>query len=42
MSRHSHWATIKKKKAIADLKKGQIFSKLAREIEIAARSGGDP
>jgi YebC/PmpR family DNA-binding regulatory protein len=42
MSRHSHWATIKKKKTIADQKKGQIFSKLAREIEIAARSGGDP
>jgi len=42
MSRHSHWATIKKKKTIVDQKKGQIFSKLAREIEIAARSGGDP
>jgi YebC/PmpR family DNA-binding regulatory protein len=42
MSRHSHWATIKKKKTIADQKRGQIFSKLAREIEIAARSGGDP
>lgn len=42
MSGHSHWATIKHKKAISDLKKGAIFSKLAREIEIAARSGGNP
>lgn len=42
MARHSHWAKIKGKKSLLDAKKGQIFSKLAREIEIAARSGGNP
>lgn len=42
MSGHSHWAGIKYKKGLADLKRGQAFSKLAREIEIAAREGGDP
>jgi YebC/PmpR family DNA-binding regulatory protein len=42
MSGHSHWATIKRKKALTDLQRGRIFSKLAREIEIAAREGGDP
>lgn len=42
MSGHSHWATIKHKKALSDLKKGAVFSKLAKEIEIAARNGGNP
>jgi YebC/PmpR family DNA-binding regulatory protein len=43
MSGHSHWATIKRKKSAADAKKGAIFTRLAREIVIAAReSGGDP
>ena len=43
MSGHSHWATIKRKKSAADAKKGKIFTRLAREIVIAAReSGGDP
>lgn len=42
MARHSHWAKIKGKKSLLDAKKGQIFSKLAREIEIAARNGGNP
>jgi YebC/PmpR family DNA-binding regulatory protein len=42
MSGHSHWATIKHKKTTSDLQKGKIFSKLAREIEVAAREGGDP
>jgi len=43
MSGHSHWATIKRKKGAADAKKGKIFTRLAREIVIAAReSGGDP
>jgi YebC/PmpR family DNA-binding regulatory protein len=43
MSGHSHWATIKRQKGVADAKRGQIFTKLAREIEIAARAGGgDP
>jgi len=43
MSGHSHWATIKRKKGAADAKKGKIFTRLAREIVIAAReAGGDP
>lgn len=43
MSGHSHWATIKRKKSAADAKKGKIFTRIAREITIAAReSGGDP
>ncbi|MBU4561439.1 YebC/PmpR family DNA-binding transcriptional regulator [bacterium] len=40
MSGHSKWAGIKHKKAIVDAKKGKIFSKLIREITVAARSGG--
>ena len=43
MSGHSHWATIKRKKGAADAKKGKIFTRIAREIVIAAREGGgDP
>lgn len=43
MSGHSHWATIRRKKGAADAKRGQLFTKLAREIVIAAREGGgDP
>lgn len=43
MSGHSHFARIKYKKAITDAKRGQIFSKLAREILVAAREkGGNP
>ncbi|MEW5869487.1 MAG: YebC/PmpR family DNA-binding transcriptional regulator [Chloroflexota bacterium] len=43
MSGHSHWATIRRKKEGADAKRGQVFTKLAREIVIAARAGGgDP
>jgi len=43
MSGHSHWATIKRSKGAADAKRGQVFTKLGREIEIAARDGGgDP
>lgn len=42
MSGHSKWANIKHKKAAADAKKGNVFSKIAREIMVAARSGGDP
>ena len=43
MSGHSHWATIRRKKGAADAKKGAIFTKLAREIVLSARSGGgDP
>jgi len=43
MSGHSKWATIKHKKAATDAKRGKIFSKLAKELTISARSGGgDP
>ena len=43
MSGHSKWATIKHKKAATDARRGKIFTKLIRELTIAARSGGaDP
>ncbi|MGE5602980.1 MAG: YebC/PmpR family DNA-binding transcriptional regulator [Nitrososphaerales archaeon] len=42
MSGHSKWATIKRKKGAADAKRGQIFTKFAREIQLAARQGADP
>jgi YebC/PmpR family DNA-binding regulatory protein len=43
MSGHSHWATIRRKKGAADAKRGQVFTRIAREIVIAAREGGgDP
>jgi transcriptional/translational regulatory protein YebC/TACO1 len=41
MSGHSKWATIKRKKAVLDSKRGKIFTKLIKEITIAARAGGD-
>ncbi len=41
MSGHSKWAGIKHKKAIVDAKRAQIFTKVAREITVAARDGGD-
>ncbi len=41
MSGHSKWATIKHKKAATDAKRGRVFTRLIREISIAARSGGD-
>ena len=39
MSGHSKWSTIKRQKGAADAKRGQLFTKLAREITIAARQG---
>jgi YebC/PmpR family DNA-binding regulatory protein len=42
MSGHSKWATIKRKKGAADAKRGQVFTKFARELQLAAREGGDP
>jgi YebC/PmpR family DNA-binding regulatory protein len=43
MSGHSKWATIKRKKGVADAKRGQVFTRLTREIVMAAREGGgDP
>ncbi|MCL4257280.1 MAG: YebC/PmpR family DNA-binding transcriptional regulator [Anaerolineales bacterium] len=40
MSGHSKWSTIKRKKAVTDAKRGAVFTRLAREITIAAREGG--
>ncbi|MDD3581491.1 MAG: YebC/PmpR family DNA-binding transcriptional regulator [Desulfobacca sp.] len=43
MSGHSKWSTIKRKKGAQDAKRGKIFSKLIKEITVAARlGGGDP
>lgn len=43
MSGHSKWATIKHKKGAADVKRGKLFAKLIRQVEVAARNGGgDP
>ncbi|RUM88560.1 MAG: YebC/PmpR family DNA-binding transcriptional regulator [Thermodesulfatator sp.] len=43
MAGHSHWAQIKRKKAAQDAKRGRIFTKIIREIMVAARlGGGDP
>ena len=40
MSGHNKWSTIKHKKGAADAKRGKIFSKIIKEITIAARMGG--
>ncbi len=43
MSGHSKWATIKHKKGAADAKRGKLFAKLIKQVEVAARTGGgDP
>jgi len=42
MSGHSKWASIKHKKAATDAKRGKIFTKIIRELTMAARGGGDP
>ncbi len=43
MSGHSKWAQIKRKKGVADVRRGQLFTKLGREIMVAVREGGpDP
>jgi YebC/PmpR family DNA-binding regulatory protein len=43
MSGHSKWSTIKRKKGVADAKRGKMFTKLIKEITISAREGGgDP
>ena len=41
MSGHSKWATIKHKKGAADKARGKLFAKLARQIEVSAKNGGD-
>jgi len=40
MGGHSHWSQIKRQKQAADAKRGQLFTKLAREIAVATREGG--
>ena len=43
MSGHSKWSTIKRKKGAEDAKRGKLFTRLTREIMVAAREGGgDP
>jgi len=42
MSGHSKWATIKHKKGALDAKRGKVFTRIIKEIMIAARNGGDP
>lgn len=42
MSGHSKWASIKHKKAALDAKRGKLFTKIIKEITVAARQGGDP
>ncbi len=42
MSGHSKWSQIKHRKGISDQKKGQVFSKLAKKITLAAKGGTDP
>jgi YebC/PmpR family DNA-binding regulatory protein len=40
MGGHSHWSTIKRQKGASDAKRGQLFTKLSREVTVAAREGG--
>lgn len=42
MAGHSKWAQIKRTKAVVDAKRGAVFTRLGREIMVAARSGADP
>ncbi len=40
MGGHSHWSQVKRQKGASDAKRGQVFTKLGREVMIAAREGG--
>ncbi len=42
MAGHSKWSQIKRTKAVVDAKRGAVFTRLGREISVAARAGGDP
>ena len=42
MAGHSKWSQIKRSKAVVDAKRSAVFTRLGREIMVAARSGGDP
>ncbi len=41
MSGHSKWHSIRRSKGVTDQRRGQLFTKLARDITIAAREGGE-
>ena len=41
MSGHSKWHTIKHKKGLADAKRGQMFTKIIKELSVTARQGGE-
>src|SRR3989304_8185472 len=40
MGGHSHWSQVKRQKGVSDVKRGTLFTKLSREITVAAREGG--
>ena len=40
MSGHSKWATTKHKKAVVDARRGKLFARLIKNVEVAARTGG--
>ena len=42
MSGHSHWATTRRQKEVKDARRGQVFTKLARAITVAAKKGANP
>jgi len=42
MAGHNKWSKVKRAKAITDARKGKVFSRLSRDITLAAKSGGDP
>ena len=42
MAGHSKWSQIKRTKAVVDAKRGAVFTRLGREISVAARAGADP
>jgi YebC/PmpR family DNA-binding regulatory protein len=42
MSGHNKWAKVKRYKGALDQKRGQVFSRISKEIQLAAKSGGDP
>ena len=42
MAGHSKWSKVKRIKGALDVKRGKLFSKLSKEITVAARMGGDP
>ena len=41
MAKHNKWSKVKRLKAVTDARKGKVFSRLSREITIAAKAGGN-